>query len=88
LSAATGATPWLWLTGGAWLAMISFYLLGILAASFLAAKERGWVLFPYLPPVFATYHFSYGLGFLAGLRWYFTKPAAGVAAQMYTRLSR
>jgi succinoglycan biosynthesis protein ExoA len=89
VSVATGAKPWLWLTGGAWLAMISLYSAVILLASFLAAKERGWFLFPYLPPVFATYHFSYGLGFLAGLRWYFTKPVAGLAGQsMYTRLSR
>jgi hypothetical protein len=37
------------------------------AASLLTASRHGWDILPYLPLVFATYHASYGLGFLAGI---------------------
>ena len=39
-----------------------------LAASFLVASRQDWKLLPLLPPVFACYHFGYGLGFLHGVR--------------------
>jgi succinoglycan biosynthesis protein ExoA len=43
------------------------YVLVSLAFSFLAARRDGWLLFPFLPFVFATYHVAYGLGFLCGM---------------------
>jgi succinoglycan biosynthesis protein ExoA len=36
-------------------------------AAFTSARSHGWSIFPILPPIFAVYHFSYGLGFLCGL---------------------
>ena len=38
-------------------------------AAFLIARRRGWRFLPVLPIVFATYHFSYGLGFVLGLAY-------------------
>jgi len=66
LAAALGAlfSPWGW---GALALVGGGYLLANLAASFATARRAGWRYWPLLPPVFATLHFSYGLGFLAGL---------------------
>lgn len=43
------------------------YLLANLAASGYTAAQHGWKYLPLLPLAFAILHFSYGLGFLAGL---------------------
>jgi glycosyltransferase involved in cell wall biosynthesis len=56
-------TPAYWLLfalGGVYLGFI-----GIGAAT--TAARRGWSLFPAFFPVFACYHFGYGLGFLKGI---------------------
>lgn len=46
------------------------YLVACLAASIWTASGRGWRYLPLLPIVFATIHFSWGVGFLAGLfKW-------------------
>jgi len=42
------------------------YLAASLVFSLAAAARSGWTLLPALPPVFAVYHFAYGLGFLRG----------------------
>jgi glycosyltransferase involved in cell wall biosynthesis len=47
--------------------VLGSYLAAALAFSWQAAKGAGLDLLPVLPLVFSTYHFSYGLGFLAGL---------------------
>ena len=44
-----------------------FYLVSNLAASLYTALKRGWQFLPYLPPIFAILHLSYGLGFIIGL---------------------
>ncbi len=83
------ARSWFTVAGFAWLTLISAYSVAILAASLLVARRNGWSTLPFLPGVFATYHFSYGLGFLAGIRWYFKSPAPVASLDsMYTRLSR
>lgn len=72
-----------------WFSMIAVYVLAILAASFIVARRSGWAILPYLPAVFAAYHLSYGLGFLVGLRWYFSKPApASYLSSVFTRITR
>jgi len=43
------------------------YLGACLGASLKAGRHHGWRLVPYLPVVFATYHFAYGVGFVMGL---------------------
>jgi glycosyltransferase involved in cell wall biosynthesis len=53
--------------GFLWLAMAAAYASAIFLASAMTARRHGWPTLPYLPLTFATYHFSYGLGFLAGL---------------------
>ncbi|TXG84760.1 MAG: glycosyltransferase family 2 protein [Thermomicrobiales bacterium] len=62
------------------------YAAGTLGASFLTAAQRGWKLLPVLPIVFATYHVSYGLGFLRGL-WDFVVIRRG-GQQSLATLSR
>jgi glycosyltransferase involved in cell wall biosynthesis len=49
------------------LGVIVLYATCNLGASLVTAGKKGWKLLPLLPVVFATYHFSYGLGFLRGL---------------------
>ena len=51
------------------LSLASLYLAVSLFAAFLVARKNRWRLFPALPLVFATYHFSYALGFLLALAY-------------------
>jgi succinoglycan biosynthesis protein ExoA len=72
-----------------WLLMLVLYFSLALTFSVAAAKEHGWELFPYLPLVFVTYHFSYGAGFLGGLyRFRSSAPIAVAPDSVFTRLSR
>lgn len=71
-----------------WQYHISFFLLLLILISYLSsnlffsfkiAREGGWKYFLMLPVVFATLHFSYGTGFLAGLvrfssKWFQKEP--------------
>lgn len=72
-----------------WLLLILTYGAANLAASVAAAAKSGWGTLPYLPAVFTVYHFSWGLGFLAGFRW-FLPSAIRLAANesVFTRISR
>jgi glycosyltransferase involved in cell wall biosynthesis len=76
--------------GWSWIAMSSTYSLALLMASITAAKQSGWDTVTHLPLVFAIYHFSYGLGFSAGLlRYRGSRAQAGyVDESTFTRLSR
>lgn len=49
------------------LALCISYMLANLFASAVCARDRGWRYLPLLPLTFATIHFSWGLGFWAGL---------------------
>lgn len=42
------------------------YLLANVAASLITSSKKGWQNLPFLPPVFAILHLSYGFGFLIG----------------------
>lgn len=77
-----------WWRPASWLlaAVAALYAAGTLGASFITAATRGWTLLPVLPLVFATYHVSYGLGFLRGL-WDFLVIRRG-PQQSWTTLSR
>lgn len=55
-----------WLYRG-WLISIAFYGSANFAVSIWTASKFGWRHLKLLPIVFATLHFSYGLGFLRGL---------------------
>jgi succinoglycan biosynthesis protein ExoA len=66
VSAARGNLRGLSVAATLWLALATSYLGISLSASVFAARRHGWGTFPYLPAVFAVYHFSYGLGFLLG----------------------
>jgi len=46
---------------------LSLYAAMSLFAAIRVASRNAWSLFPLLPVVFVTYHFSYGLGFLLGM---------------------
>ena len=74
-----------------WAAMLACYGLANLVASAVAARSAGWELLPYLPAAFATYHFSWGLGFFIGLFKILPQPASSLSLTVdssYTRLSR
>ena len=66
----TAAVGWTFASGlalGALAASLGVYALGASAAAVVSARASGWHLVPVLPIVFATYHVSYGAGFLLGL---------------------
>ena len=72
-----------------WLSAASVYAAATLAASFAAARHHGWATLPHLPTVFATYHFAYGLGFLAGLLTFTGQSGRGLhSARLFTRITR
>jgi succinoglycan biosynthesis protein ExoA len=52
---------------GEWLGLLSLYFIASFASAFFVARRNGWMFLPFLPIVFATYHLSYGLGFLLAL---------------------
>jgi succinoglycan biosynthesis protein ExoA len=71
------------LDGSAWwtaallttcVALTGLYVAVAAGAAFLVAANNGWQFLPVLPIVFATYHLSYGSGFLLGLAY---RPAGG-----------
>jgi glycosyltransferase involved in cell wall biosynthesis len=62
-----GAGRWATLFADLWLLVLAAYGAASLMASVAAARRHGWDTLVYLPVVFAVYHLSYGLGFLAGL---------------------
>jgi glycosyltransferase involved in cell wall biosynthesis len=67
----------------AFLGLLLAYAACNLAACMATASKNGWRLLHLLPLVFATYHFSYGLGFLRGI-WDFVmvgkRPSESMAA--------
>ena len=72
-----------------WLLVAATYVTGILLVSVLTARRAGWDTLRYLPVIFATYHVSYGLGFLSGLRWYLPQPARSAPGEsVFTRITR
>ncbi|WP_447603635.1 glycosyltransferase family 2 protein [Nitrospira sp. Nam80] len=75
-------SPALW--GG--IGLCALYAACNVAASMFVAGHNNWRLFPILPLVFATYHFSYGLGFLRGI-WDFVIVRRGPRQALMT-LSR
>jgi succinoglycan biosynthesis protein ExoA len=50
-----------------WLAFVGLYFVASCASAFSVAKREGWRFLPSLPIVFATYQFSYALGFVLAL---------------------
>jgi len=72
-----------------WLAILAVYGLASVVASLTAAQGAGWATLPYLPLVFATYHLSYGLGFLAGLIRFAFKPTGPLRTESaFSRITR
>ena len=65
------------------------YGMACLVASCLTAARHGWSLLPVLPLVFATYHVSYGLGFLAGaLYWSLNGRTSAQPGRRFTQVTR
>jgi len=67
------------LSGSAWWRSVFITACAVLAglyfaasagATFFVARRGGWRFLPVLPIVFATYHVSYGLGFVLGLAYH------------------
>jgi succinoglycan biosynthesis protein ExoA len=88
-SKAAGATEWFTASAILSLTIATAYAVATLTASVITARARGWATLPYLPLVFATYHLSYGFGFLAGLRWYLPSPGQVFHSNsVFTRITR
>ena len=82
----SGPLPWLLAVAGI---LDITYCFASLAAAFITAQRDGWTLFPMLPLVFATYHVSYGIGFLLGIFYFFAKAPTQLQREtFFTQLSR
>ena len=72
----------------AWSAYAGCYVAGLLVASLSAARRHGFDLALELPLAFATFHFSYGFGFLAGLWRTPRRPRAVQPNSVFARITR
>jgi hypothetical protein len=81
----------IWFSVAAWstAGLVTAYAISSLAASIHTVRRSDWKLLPFMPMIFACYHFGYGCGFLHGV-WDFLvlhrRPRATYA--VLTRLSR
>jgi hypothetical protein len=81
-----GSPLWLWAVAGS---LDLTYLVASLVAAFITARRDGWTLLPVLPVVFATYHLSYGVGFVLGIFYFSTKAPTSLQREtVFTQLSR
>jgi glycosyltransferase involved in cell wall biosynthesis len=72
-----------------WIALAACYLAANLVASAASARRFGFDLLPFLPVVFAVYHYSYGLGFLAGFRFLLgTRVPSPMPNSAFTNVTR
>jgi succinoglycan biosynthesis protein ExoA len=71
-----------------WILLIGVYAFAVAIASVDTARRRGWGILPYLPAVFATYHFSYGLGFLFGIFLHSRRLGGPRGLPLLTRITR
>ena len=77
------------LAAGLWLTLLLAYAGANVTASLAAARKSGWATIRYLPAVFAVYHFSWGLGFLAGFRWFLPNASGELSSNsFFARISR
>ncbi|MBI3666348.1 MAG: glycosyltransferase family 2 protein [Acidobacteria bacterium] len=87
--AATGCgsiLPW---SLKAWTGLVAGYLFASCGAAILAAKRSDWSLLPMLPVIFATFHLSYGVGFLIGLLyWPFINWRPVQPGKFFTEITR
>jgi glycosyltransferase involved in cell wall biosynthesis len=72
-----------------WSAAMALYATACAGIGFITAKRAGWDLLPLLPVVFATYHLSYGSGFVLGLlHWSRSGGSDLQASRAFSGLSR
>ena len=64
-----GSTLWTIAFLGSLAALLGIYSALSIAAAIQVGRHSGWRFLPFLPIVFATYHISYGLGFLLGIAY-------------------
>jgi succinoglycan biosynthesis protein ExoA len=86
-----GATQLGRILGLAALVLVTGYISLNLLASFTAARRHGWSILPWLPLVFATLHWAWGLGFLTGTVRLLAQPGfrfSVVRSSAVTKLSR
>lgn len=70
-------------------AVLALYLLACAAAAAHSALSHGWAVVPFLPVLFAMYHFGYGCGFLLGVNAHLRgSPAAEATRPVFTALTR
>jgi hypothetical protein len=73
-----------------WASQALMYGLASLAAAVRTSSGEGWHLLPVLPLVFATYHISYGVGFLVGIGYFVARraPRVGTSPRLFSGLTR
>jgi hypothetical protein len=70
-------------------AVLGLYLLACAGAAAHSAVSHGWAVAPFLPMLFAVYHFGYGCGFLLGVRAHLRGgPPETAIRPVFTALTR
>ncbi|MBZ5596308.1 MAG: glycosyltransferase family 2 protein [Acidobacteriia bacterium] len=89
LAAISGQHALLRFSATAWVCSAGLYALACLAGALVGARRSAWAVFPVLPLLFATYHISYGAGFLAGLvYWPLMGSQTSPPARLFTEITR
>jgi succinoglycan biosynthesis protein ExoA len=84
-----GAAGMNWIPAAMTLGFIaSAYAAVLIGASIAAGAKHGWDLIPVLPLAFAIFHWSYGLGFVAGLAFWTGRRTGANPGRVFTGLSR
>jgi hypothetical protein len=89
LTAFAGALPIATAAAALLVPLLAAYGAAAVAASLTTARRTEWAALLYLPVVFATYHFSYGLGFLAGIFFFASRSARSLRGDSaFSRITR
>lgn len=89
LGAAAGLGEFVAASSAMLAAALGLYLFACAGAAAHSAGSHGWAVAPFLPVLFAVYHFGYGCGFLLGVRAHLRgSPPAGEAKPVFTALTR
>jgi succinoglycan biosynthesis protein ExoA len=89
IALASGASRFSFTLASLWLALVIVYAGASFFVSACIARRCGWATAPYLPVIFAAFHFSYGFGFLAGLLRAVLRPGKTLSTRsLFTTVTR
>ncbi len=79
---------WFEISAITWLTLTGAYAFATMSVSLWIAAKREWMILLYLPAIFATFHFSYGLGFAFGLLHFRRHELVPSPSSAFVKLTR